>query len=107
MILDEHDQGISFSNAFIHFPDLLSEANTERIDRALHKWDSIKDDFNSIEDALSCQMLSDDEILGYALWKAAIVYGEYYDFKSDIGKNVFSSILEKLTRYYRALSAGA
>ena len=73
MILDEQDQGLSFSNAFIHFPDLLNEENTERIDLALHKWDSIKEDFNSIEDALSCQMFSDDEVLGFALWKAAIL----------------------------------
>ena len=106
MTFDELEAGFAYSDAFIDFPEYFSEDCQKTINDVHRKWDSLKNDFCSIENAISGKLFTDEEIKKYALWKAAVCYSETENFSSTLQRQYFEQIVLKFTSYYLALGRG-
>lgn len=106
MTFDELEAGFAYSDAFIDFPEYFSEDCQRIINEVHRKWDSLKEDYLSIESAISHKLFTDEEIKKYALWKAVVCYSESNNFNSSLRRKYFDQIVNKFTRYYLALGRG-
>ena len=107
MTFEEENTGLFYTNAVLHFPEYFDDKNLAGINQVLEKWDCLKVEYTSIEDAFSCRMFSDQEAEEYALWRTAIYYGENFGNRSVLCSKIFNAILAKFTGYYLALANGA
>ena len=102
--LDEIHQGIGFADTFKAFPDHFTFANQQKMNAALEKLNSVLSKFDSVASAFSEAYFTDEEIDGYALWRAAVYYSNHPPQVSTLRRKIFEAVLSRFTQHYRTLA---
>ena len=102
--LDEINEGIAFANPFRDFPDHFTQENQQKINLVQAKLNTLLIQYDSAEVAINTEFFSDEEIEGYALWKATLYYSQQAPPASDLKRKIFEAVLERFTKHYRTLA---
>ena len=101
---DEINEGIAFADTCKDFPDHFTLENQQKINFALNKLNTLLITYDSAETAISSEFFSDEEIEGYALWKASLYYSNHPPLVSRLKRKIFEAVLKRFTQYYRNLA---
>ncbi len=101
---DEMNNGIGFANIFKHFPDHFSLENQQKMNLALVKMNTALRKYHSVEEAFCNEFFTDDEIEGYALWRASVHLNNNPPLTAHLKRKIFEAVLIRFTKYYRTLA---
>ena len=100
--LDELTDGIEFNCPISEFPEFFSEERKQKLTQFFEKWSLLSNQHDSIDSAL--EFLNDDEIKGFALWRAIVHYSTYESQVLDLNSQIFEAMYSRFSRYYLNLA---
>lgn len=101
---DEMNEGIGFADTFKAFPDHFSFENQQKMNLALERLNLLLSKYDSVASAFNEEFFSDEEIDGYALWRASVYYSNHPPQVRALKRKVFEAVLSRFTQHYRTLA---
>jgi hypothetical protein len=102
--LDEINDNIEFINVFTEFPEYFTLVNEEIMLQFTNKWSDLGDTYLTVEDALTVEYFTLEEIDEYALWRTIVYYATNPPETQRLKRRIFLGVLKRFTQYYRNLA---
>ena len=96
--LDELTEGLGFNCPITEFPEFFNEERQAHLSQFFEKWSLLCHQHKSIDSAL--ELLTNNEIKGFALWRAIVHFSTYESQVLDLESKIFEAMYSRFSRYY-------